>query len=119
MAHDFWLWEKLYLAVATAILVVAVLAIWPSDVTQAKESDLLVIVLLGGALGSCIHAMTSYVSYVGNETLRGSWFAWYVLRPFIGAPLALVFFFVLRRQYSLQTRLAATSSPGPTPSATS
>lgn len=86
----------LYLAVATAILVVAVLAIWPSDVTQAKESDLLVIVLLGGALGSCIHAMTSYVSYVGNETLRGSWFAWYVLRPFIGAPLALVFFFVLR-----------------------
>jgi len=56
----------------------------------------ILLVLAIGALGSCIHAMTSLVDYVGNKTFVRSWTLWYVLRPFIGMALALVFYFVVR-----------------------
>ena len=38
----------------------------------------------------------SYVDYVGNRTRRGSWTFWYLLYPFIGAALALIFYIALR-----------------------
>ena len=47
-------------------------------------------------LGSYVHATTSFVSYVGNRRLVFSWAWWYLLRPFIGMVLALIFYFVLR-----------------------
>lgn len=52
--------------------------------------------ILIGALGSFIHAATSFATYVGNESLKESWMWWYVLRPFMGMALALIFYFVLR-----------------------
>ena len=45
-----------------------------------------------GALGSYIHAGTFFVSYVGNRNFVASWTWWYVLRPFIGLALAVIFF---------------------------
>lgn len=60
------------------------------------ELRLLFLVLLAGALGSYIHAATSYVDFVGNRRLIASWAWWYILRPFIGMALALVLYLVLR-----------------------
>ena len=63
--------------------------------------------LCTGALGSYVHAATSFASYVGNRRLMLSWAWWYVLRPFIGMALALIFYFVVRGGL-LSTGAAAT-----------
>lgn len=60
------------------------------------EKRLLLIVILAGALGSLLHALRSLAWYVGNRELRWSWLAMYVLLPFAGALLAVVFYFVIR-----------------------
>jgi hypothetical protein len=60
------------------------------------EVRLLFVVMLAAALGSFVHASTSFVSYVGNKKLGQSWVWWYLLRPFIGMALALIFYFVFR-----------------------
>lgn len=60
------------------------------------EVRLLLLVLLAGALGSYIHAATSFIDYVGNRKLYPNWVWWYLLRPFVGMALALVFYFVVR-----------------------
>jgi hypothetical protein len=53
-------------------------------------------VILAGALGSLIHAVRSVYWYVGNRELVWSWLAKYVVLPFLGAALAVVFYFVIR-----------------------
>lgn len=63
---------------------------------HSMEVRLLLIVLLAGALGAYIHATTSFIDYVGNRKLSANWVWWYLLRPFIGAALALIFYFVVR-----------------------
>ncbi len=60
------------------------------------EVRLLLLVLLAGAIGSYIHASSSFVDYLGNRALISSWVWWYLLRPFIGMMLALLFYFVFR-----------------------
>ena len=57
---------------------------------------LILLVILTGALGSYVHAATSFATYTGNRSLIDSWHWWYVLRPFIGMALALIFYFALR-----------------------
>jgi hypothetical protein len=51
---------------------------------------------LSGALGSYVHVATSFATYVGNRSLEMRWTWWYILRPFIGMALALIFYFVIR-----------------------
>ncbi len=60
------------------------------------ETRLILLVLLAGAIGSYVHAASSFVDYLGNRTLISSWVWWYLLRPFIGMMLALIFYFVFR-----------------------
>lgn len=60
------------------------------------ETRLILLVLLVGAIGSYVHAASSFVDYLGNRTMVSSWVWWYLLRPFIGMMLALVFYFVFR-----------------------
>jgi hypothetical protein len=64
--------------------------------SHSVEVRLLWIAMLAGALGSFIHATTSFADYVGNRKLTGNWVWWYLLRPFIGMTLAVVFYFVVR-----------------------
>lgn len=52
--------------------------------------------VIAGALGSLVHATTSFVSYVGNRSFRSSWILWYYLRPLVGIGIALIFYFLLR-----------------------
>jgi len=60
------------------------------------EVRLLLIVALAGALGSLVHVVRSLSWYVGNRELVRSWLAKYILLPFVGTTLALVFYFVIR-----------------------
>lgn len=56
----------------------------------------LVLATVTGALGGFIHSANSFAAYVGGRQLLWSWGWWYLLRPFIGAALALGVYFLLR-----------------------
>ncbi|MBQ0959031.1 hypothetical protein KAK06_08665 [Ideonella sp. 4Y11] len=70
------------------------LGLWSGRI--GDDARLILIVMCAGALGSFVHASTSFASYVGNKRLVLSWAWWYALRPFIGMALALIFYFVVR-----------------------
>lgn len=67
---------------------------WKGEV--GDDARLILILMCSGALGSYVHAATSFASYVGNRRLVLSWAWWYFLRPFLGTALALIFYFVVR-----------------------
>jgi hypothetical protein len=71
---------------------------------------LILLVLFAGALGSFIHSATSFVDYVGNRAFIASWVWWYLLRPFIGAALALLIYFVIRGGFVTGTLLPQESA---------
>ena len=60
------------------------------------EARLLWIVIFAGALGSLIHALRSVYWYVGNRKLIWSWIGKYLMLPFAGSALAVVFYLVIR-----------------------
>lgn len=59
-------------------------------------SQLLLIVILAGALGGTLHALRSLYWYVGNRWLVWSWAPMYFLLPFIGATMAVIFYVIVR-----------------------
>lgn len=106
-----------YLTLLSILLAYLVYEIWPTaepdasgripdttitlfgdliELTVSAELRLILLVMVVGALGSYVHAATSFANYVGNRRLELSWGWWYILRPFIGLSLALVFYFVIR-----------------------
>jgi hypothetical protein len=104
-----------YLVLLGALLVALLALLWPDKAegqelvtgvrlfgrevlacTIPYEVRLILIVVVTGALGSLVHAATSFASYVGNRTLTQSWVWWYLLRPMIGSALAVLFYFVSR-----------------------
>jgi len=75
-----------------------------------SETRLLLIVILAGAFGSLVHAIRSFYWYVGNRDLKWSWALTYVLLPFGGGILAMLFYFVVRGGFfSSQSTIDATS----------
>jgi hypothetical protein len=97
-----------------AVLVYCLVAVWPSvnaasrgtkpvsispfghEFAPSADAALLLLVVVSSALGSYVHAATSFTDYVGNRKLATSWIWWYVLRGFIGSALALLFYFAIR-----------------------
>lgn len=75
-----------------------VVVFWSSSPIEDVSDDvrLLLLVIVAGGLGSFIHAATSFVDYVGNRNFVRSWALWYVMRPLIGAALALVLYVAVR-----------------------
>jgi hypothetical protein len=67
---------------------------WQPRIT--RELQLILLAIFAGALGSYIHALKSFADFVGNRTLTASWFWWYLVRPFLGMAMALVFYAVVR-----------------------
>lgn len=57
---------------------------------------LLILVMLAGALGSLIHATTSFGDFVGNRQLTANWLWWYILKPIIGTILATVVYLCVK-----------------------
>jgi hypothetical protein len=86
----------LYLLIMAGILAYLLIKLWPDSTGKLNELIIIKLVILSGALGSYVHAATSFATYVGNRSLEMSWTWWYILRPFIGMALALIFYFVIR-----------------------
>jgi hypothetical protein len=61
-----------------------------------KDHSLLLLVLIMGAVGSWLHAVSSFLDFVGNRNFVTSWFTWYLMRPILGAMMAVVFYLVIR-----------------------
>jgi len=107
----FFGWYHLFLAL---LFIYVLVKIWPPTIppkdelrsvqllwgfvnfTVSSETQMILVVILTGALGSYVHAATSFVNFTGTRSIVASWRWWYVLRPFIGSALALGFFFVVR-----------------------
>jgi hypothetical protein len=73
-----------------------------TDLTQGfayrdalRQSDILLLVLLAGALGGTLYSLISLSWYIGNRELKWSWVPSYVTRPFTAAALACIFFLTL------------------------
>jgi hypothetical protein len=62
----------------------------------SADSALLLLVIIASALGSYVHAATSFTDFVGNRRLERSWIWWYILRVTIGVALAIIFYFAIR-----------------------
>jgi len=84
---------------------------WFPPFTISDELRLILIAALTGTLGSLIHSMTSFATYVGNKQFVTSWIWWFVLRPFIGMSLALIFYFVVRGGFFAMTAETKALSP--------
>jgi len=82
-------------------------------ISISDEVRLILIVAMAGALGGLVHSLRSLYWYVGNRELVWSWMLMYVLRPFVGTTLALVFYFVIRGGlFSPQAKITDTSPFG-------
>jgi len=66
------------------------------QLNASYDQRLLLLVMVVGALGSFIHVVSSFGDFVGNRRLKRSWIWWYLLRPYVGMPLAVLFYFVIR-----------------------
>jgi hypothetical protein len=75
------------------------------------EDRLLLIVMLGGALGALIHGFRSLVWYVGNRQAVKSWAALYIALPFVGAGIAVIFYLVVRGGFFSPTSSVDATSP--------
>jgi hypothetical protein len=77
---------------------VTIIPIFGQTVALSVTLDvrLVLMVMMAGGLGSFIHAATSFSDYVGNERLTSNWIWWYILRPFTGMILAVIFYLVIR-----------------------
>jgi hypothetical protein len=62
---------------------------------RGDDTRLLFLVLLAGALGAMVSVFRSFTWYVGHGKLFAHWVPYYLLRPFVGATLAIVFFLVI------------------------
>jgi len=104
----------LYMVGLNILIIYLLIKIWPDKAPPADSTEtftafsgkvhfvlslevrFLLITVLAGALGSYIHAATSFVDYLGNRKFVNSWTWWYLLRPFIGIALALLIYFAAR-----------------------
>ena len=67
-----------------------------SPIKISAEVQLLILVALAGAIGSLVHTIRSFAWYAGQRKLVWSWITRYVLQPFVGSALGLIFYFVIR-----------------------
>ena len=68
----------------------------PDAIVCAGDNLRIALVVIAGALGSLIHATTSFADYVGNRRFHSSWTAWYMVRLIVGTALALLLYFAFR-----------------------
>lgn len=71
-------------------------SVFGTSFEPSPDAAILLLVVFSSALGSYVHAATSFTDYVGNRRLATSWIWWYILRVFIGCALAILFYFAVR-----------------------
>lgn len=114
-----------YMILFTILLLSSLVLFWPC-VTKDSGCDpvvylwkfpifgevrSLVNVMLAGALGSMVHALRSFYKYVGHRELVWSWLAMYILLPFVGASIGLVFYLIIRGGFFSPTASVTETSP--------
>lgn len=67
-----------------------------TSLSVSWEVRLILIVVATGALGSFVQGASSLIRYAGERKIEQSYIWWYIIRPFIGSSLALIFYFVIR-----------------------
>ena len=105
----------IYFVLLGVVLVNNLISLWPETTTpgESSEAQMILIVVVTGALGSLVHGFRSLFWYVGNRAFATSWTLMYFLLPFVGASLSLVFYFVVRGGlFSPQATTEATSPFG-------
>jgi len=61
------------------------------------ETLVILVMIIAGAIGACVFSLYAIAHHLGRvHDFEARWAAWYVLRPFIGAGLAMIFYFLLR-----------------------
>lgn len=79
-----------------ALVTIDFLGLAKPGLRLTADVQLLLLVMVAGALGSFLHTATSFADFVGNDKLTRSWIWWYLMKPFIGMGLAVVFYLVIR-----------------------
>jgi hypothetical protein len=51
--------------------------------------------MIMGALGACLHGITSLTYHHGLSDFEEKWTLWYFYRPFVGGVLALIFYLII------------------------
>lgn len=69
---------------------------WGNLPFTSKEVQLAAIVALAGGLGAIVNGISSFITYAGERKLYTSWGWWYVMRPLVGAGLALLVYLAFR-----------------------
>lgn len=77
------------------------------------EQALLLVVMAFGAIGACVHAAIYFVGYVGRGNFVSKWFLYYLIQPFMGGVLALIFYCIVRGGL-IQNTTAPSASVGTT-----
>lgn len=96
--------------ITAVLLFYIIICIWPSGYVSSQdpfrlfgavykitaEHRFLLLMILGGALGANVHLIISFTAFVGNRMFVTTWIPWYLLRPVIGAGMAMFFYMLLR-----------------------
>jgi len=112
-------WLGVACLVVAVLLIYALIASWPviQEVTvngkvvrsykafhlfgftaESWDDDkrMLFTVVLAGAIGSLVHALTSFADFVGNRRFSVNWIWWYLLRLPVGSAIAIFFYLIIR-----------------------
>lgn len=93
-----WPWTSADLTPTTTRSVTLYLLFWPvGTYALGPELQLLYIVILSGIIGACIwslYALSLHLS--ATQDFNRIWAAWYLVRPFLGAGLAVALYAVIR-----------------------
>ena len=86
---------------------------WPElgEVSKFEVKEILYLVMLAGATGSFIHSAGSFINFVGNDQLRITWIWWYLLRPFLGMAVAVIFFILFRAGFLEDIKAGESKNP--------
>lgn len=101
----------LYLIVLAIALGAMMLYLWRGG-TLETEFEFMALALTAGAFGSFIHIATSFAMHTAEKDLDRSWMWWYVLRPFVGASLALITYFLIRGGLLVPNIVGVDGQPG-------
>ncbi len=93
-------------------LLYTVIASWQAESTQVSiyfikepyidfqldsyDRYVLNLLVFMGAIGGTLHALLSFSIHCGKESLTQHWFPFYLLKPFVGAGMALAVYLVFR-----------------------
>ncbi len=81
--------------------------------SNRHTKKILMLIMLLGAIGGQLHALTSFGAYCGNGTFVGSWIFYYMMRPVVGAMVALLAYLgLLSGLFASSTASASTSNIG-------